>query len=252
MTYEYSDRFFDYIDAGARRSADVLIGAVMTWLDVKSVADFGCGRGVWLAEWKKAGVETVLGVDGDYVERDRLVIDPSNFLSADLTKVVDVPDRFDVAQSLEVGEHLPTEASHSLVKSLVQASDIVVFSAAVVGQGGQHHINEQPLAFWQNLFDAEGYDAYDCLRPTLMADNSVKPWYRFNSIMYVKRDTDRALPEAITQHHIARGEAVKELGDLPWKLRRLLVGMLPVSAVTRIARAKAALSTSQRGTSATS
>ncbi len=68
---------------------------------------------------KKAGVETVLGVDGDYVERDRLVTDPSNFLSADLTKVVESPDRFDVVQSLEVGENLPTEASHSLVKSLV-------------------------------------------------------------------------------------------------------------------------------------
>lgn len=30
MTYEYGDRFFDYVDAAARRSADVLIGAVMT------------------------------------------------------------------------------------------------------------------------------------------------------------------------------------------------------------------------------
>jgi hypothetical protein len=62
--------------------------------------------------------------------------------------------RFDLVQSLEVGEHLPLSAAETLVDSLTTASDRVLFSAAVKGQGGEFHVNEQPLAFWQELFEA--------------------------------------------------------------------------------------------------
>ena len=66
-----------------------------------------------------------------------------------------------------MGEHLPPDASAQLVRSLVEASDRVLFSAAVPGQGGEFHVNERPLAFWQDLFAAHGYVAHDCVRPRL-------------------------------------------------------------------------------------
>ena len=131
MKHVYNDTFFDYIDQSAHSSACSLIAKLYPMLRPKSVIDLGSGRGIWLAEWQNAGVSDVLGVDGDYVDRSRLAVEQGSFLAADLTQPVRTNRRFDLAQSLEVGEHLPNSAAETLVDSLTAASDRVLFSAAV-------------------------------------------------------------------------------------------------------------------------
>ena len=174
MSHVYSQEFFDYIDQGARASAKRLISVAQPWLRPESVVDFGSGRGVWLDEWRKAGVSDVCGLDGDYVDRAHLAIPKECFRAVDLTVPQDLGRRFDLAQSLEVGEHLPETAADTLVDGLVKHADLIIFSAAVKGQGGEFHINEQPLSYWQGKFEDRGYAAFDCLRPKLMGDRSVE------------------------------------------------------------------------------
>lgn len=241
MTHIYSDTFFDYIDRGARRSAQHVLARLGPWLKPASVIDLGSGRGVWLDEWRKTGVSDVLAVDGDYVNRDQLAVPRENFMAADLTAPVFADRRFDLAQSLEVGEHLPTSASMTLVDSLTRASDRVLFSAAVTGQGGEFHVNEQPLSFWQDLFRARGYTAYDCIRPYLAGHRDVEPWYRYNAVLYVNDAGRKDLPEAVTRHEIPDGTSVRNGGDILWKLRRSVVSCLPQVTVTRIAQTRAGL-----------
>ncbi|MEP3440588.1 MAG: class I SAM-dependent methyltransferase [Sulfitobacter sp.] len=247
MTHIYSDTFFDYIDQGARRSAQHMLALLGPLLQPASVIDLGSGRGTWLAEWRNTGVEDVLAVDGDYVNRDQLAISHENFMAADLTAPVFTDRRFDLAQSLEVGEHLPTSASTTLVESLTRASDRVLFSAAVTGQGGEFHVNEQPLSFWQDLFAARGYTAYDCIRPHLSDNAAVEPWYRYNTILYVNEAGRSGLPEEITKHEIPAGVAVKGSGSLLWKLRRAMVSRLPRDTVTRIAQIRAKIIAARAG-----
>ncbi|MCR8827656.1 class I SAM-dependent methyltransferase [Pseudosulfitobacter koreensis] len=239
MTHIYSDTFFDYIDQGARRSAQQLLGLLGPWLAPTSVLDLGSGRGVWLDEWRKTGVADVLAVDGDYVNRDQLAVPREDFMAADLTAPVFTDRRFDLAQSLEVGEHLPTSASETLVDSLTRASDRVLFSAAVTGQGGEFHVNEQPLSFWQDLFAARGYTAYDCIRPHLAKNRDVEPWYRYNAVLYVNEAGRKGLPESVTKHAVPQGAAVQNGGDAIWRLRRAVVSTLPRGTVTRIAQVRA-------------
>lgn len=239
MTHIYSDTFFDYIDTGARMSADAITGLLNGWLRPQSVADLGCGRGVWLNAWQAQGVPSVLGVDGDYVNRSTLAIPAKSFQAADLTEPLRFRRRFDLAQSLEVGEHLPTRASDTLVQSLCDASDRVLFSAAVVGQGGEFHINEQPLAFWQAKFAERGYAAYDCVRPYVKQNTAIEPWYRYNSVLYLNEAGAQNLPSAIQATRLETGEVLREIGDLPWQVRRKLVSRLPRGAVTRIAQWRA-------------
>lgn len=241
MTHIYNDTFFSYIEQGARASAKALTGLVYPWLTPANVLDLGSGRGVWLDEWRKAGVAEVLGVDGDYVDRDKLAIPRDSFMAADLTTPVQTGKCFALAQSLEVGEHLPTSASATLVDSLTRASDRVLFSAAVVGQGGEFHINEQPLTFWQEMFEARGYRAYDCIRPHLANNREVEPWYRYNSVLYVNEAGLAGLPEQVLQHALPEGAQLKNGGDTMWRLRRGIVSHLPQTTVTRIAQARAAL-----------
>ena len=241
MSHIYSNEFYDYIDRGARSSAQALISVVQPWLQSQSVLDLGCGRGVWLNEWQRGGVAQVTGVDGDYVDRSRLAIAEDSFKPADLTRPFDLGRRFDLAQSLEVGEHLPQSASGTLVDSLTRHSDRVLFSAAVTGQGGEYHINEQPLSFWQDLFAQRGYRAFDCVRHRLKEAAGVEPWYRYNTILYVNDAGRAGLPQDVLDREIPAGTAVPLAGSLGWRLRRGLVSMMPRSMVTQIAKARAAV-----------
>lgn len=238
MSHIYSDTFFDYINQSARASAEPLIGYLYPQLRPKSVLDLGSGRGVWLNAWQRKGVETVLGVDGDYVDRKGLAIAEDEFMDADLTQPLNTGRRFDLAQSLEVGEHLPGEAAVTLVGSLTAASDRVLFSAAVRGQGGEFHVNEQPLSYWQALFEARGYRPFDCVRPVLSTNRAVAPWYRYNSILYVNELGRAGLPDAIAQTEVPAGTKVKDGGDMMWQLRKALVSHLPRDTVTWIAQVR--------------
>lgn len=241
MKHIYNDTFFDYIDESAQASAEELIALLYPMLRPSSVTDLGSGRGVWLAEWQRAGAKNVLGFDGDYVDRDNLAVDQGSFEAVDLTRPLTFKKRFDLAQSLEVGEHLPKEAASVLVDSLTAASDRVLFSAAVVGQGGENHINEQPLSFWQDLFAERGYRPYDCLRPSLKSNRKVAPWYRYNSVLYVNDAGRAGLPEVVLKTEVSGNQKVANGGDLMWRLRRGIVSNLPRGSVTKIAQIRAAI-----------
>ncbi len=247
MSHIYSNEFFDYIDHGARQSANSLIRCVQSWITPESVVDVGCGRGVWLSEWAAAGCQDIAGVDGDYVDRERLAISRDAFFGQDLVKPIDLGRRFDLAQSLEVGEHLPPEASASLVQSLTTHADLILFSAAVPGQGGEFHINEQPLSFWQGLFAEHGYAAYDCVRPVVFSDASIEPWYRYNTVLYANDTGAGKLPPEILETKVENG-ALKEVGTFGWNLRKMIVRRLPRSTVTTIAQVRASfIARSHRG-----
>jgi hypothetical protein len=241
MKHVYNDTFFDYINQSAHSSARALVAKLFPMLRPQSVIDLGSGRGVWLAEWQQAGATDVLGVDGDYVDQTRLAVDQKSFLAADLTSPVKTDRRFDLAQSLEVGEHLPLSAAETLVDSLTVASDRVLFSAAVKGQGGEFHVNEQPLAFWQALFEARGYQAYDCLRPHLKNDKTTAPWYRYNSIIYLNEAGRAGLGDDVLQHAVPIGQMVKDGGGIAWRMRKAIVSRLPQNTVTQIAKIRAAV-----------
>lgn len=240
MTHIYNNQFFDYIDGGARASARRMIGLVQSWLNAQSVLDLGCGRGAWLAEWVGAGVTDVTGVDGDYVDRSTLLVPGDAFVPANLTRPIETGRRYDLAQSLEVGEHLPESASATLVDSLTRGSDRIMFSAAVTGQGGEFHVNEKPLSFWQALFAERGYTAFDCIRPHLLHAKEVEPWYRYNTVLYVNAAGRKGLPQEVLSTEIPEGEQLENAGSLAWRMRRGVVSFLPRPAVTRIAQVRAA------------
>ena len=63
-----------------------IISIVQSIMPVQSVVDIGCARGTWLREWQAHGVNDVVGVDGDYVDRARLEISTGCFVVRDLAQ----------------------------------------------------------------------------------------------------------------------------------------------------------------------
>ena len=237
----YSTDFYDYIDAGSRASAAVVARLLLAEMKLNSLLDVGSGHGAWAAEWIKAGVADVVAVDGDYVRRDQLAIPAGKFVAHDLATSLDLGRRFDLVQSLEVAEHLAREQAAGFVANLVRHGDVVLFSAAVPHQGGEHHVNEQPPQYWRELFEVHGYQAFDWLRPRLAGQRQVKPWYRFNSFIYANAAGRQRLSKSILATRVPDDQPLRIGGDLSWALRRTAVRLIPTALVKPIAMAKASL-----------
>jgi SAM-dependent methyltransferase len=194
----YSSAFYDQQKDGSRRSAELVVPLVAELLRPRSVVDVGCGLGTWLAAWQGLGVGDVLGVDGDWVDPARLLIPPENFRRHDLTQPLRLERRFDLAMSLEVAEHLDARHADDFVASLVGLAPAILFSAAIPGQGGTHHVNEQWPDYWRERFARHGYEIVDCLRRRIWSA-PIDYCYAQNSFLYVERgrlEADPALREA--------------------------------------------------------
>ncbi|MBW6469084.1 MAG: class I SAM-dependent methyltransferase [Coriobacteriia bacterium] len=186
----------------------ILLPHVIDRIRPESVVDVGCGIGTFLHVCKDLGVSQVLGVDGEWVDRDLLFghISPHEFRSVDLA--TDMPlelPRHDLAICLEVAEHLDGSCAASLVQSLVAASDCVLFSAAIPGQGGQHHVNEQWPEYWAALFAAHEYVMADVVRPLVWDEPRISYWYRQNCFLAVRSDKQEILKQFPTWSDVSTG-----------------------------------------------
>lgn len=168
------------------RAAEIVVPHLLRMFPVKSVLDVGCGLGTWLAVFRGKGVLDLFGLDGSNVDRSMLQISEMQFKEWDLRKPFDLGRKFDLVLCLEVAEHLPESCSDEFVASLCKHSDRIVFSAAIPGQGGQHHVNEQWVGHWKLRFGQMGYHLVDAIRPLVWNDDKVDIWYRQNMFLYVK------------------------------------------------------------------
>jgi SAM-dependent methyltransferase len=168
------------------KAASEVVPYVLELIGPKSVVDVGCGIGTWLKVFEENGVQDILGIDGDYVDKSLLKIDNQKFIEYDLEKLYNTDRKFDLAISLEVAEHLSFDSANVFVKTVCNLSDTILFSAAIPNQGGQNHINEQEPNYWIEKFESEGYHLFDIVRPIFWENDNVDPWYRQNMLLFTK------------------------------------------------------------------
>jgi SAM-dependent methyltransferase len=188
LNIPYDANFFDNQAGGSLTSAQVVVPIVMNIVRPKSVIDVGCGVGAWLKVFLENGVKSVLGIDGDYLDRGQLLIDPNQFQAQDLNRPHSLGREFDLAVCLEVGEHLPTRVAPAFVDMLTKAAPLVLFSAAIPGQGGTNHINEQWPSFWKTLFKRHDFVRLDPIRRLVCFNRKVDWWYRQNIFLYASQE----------------------------------------------------------------
>ena len=52
----YTKSYYQEIQAGSTSSAKALVPLIKIMIHPQSIADVGCGTGIWLNEWGKSGV----------------------------------------------------------------------------------------------------------------------------------------------------------------------------------------------------
>lgn len=185
--YRYNKKFYEYIEK-TKMDESLIIPLIIQWVMPKSIIDFGCGEGAWLREALRQNNKLeILGIDGDYIDEKRLKIPRENFFAFDLRKRIFLNRKFDLAISTEVAEHLEADFADIFVENVTEASDQILFSAAIPGQGGTHHINEQWQAYWIDKFEKKGYYCDYSIRNYFWDEPKISSWRRQNLLFFSKR-----------------------------------------------------------------
>ncbi len=184
----YTENFFVSIQESSLKSAKEIIPLVIELLHPQSVIDVGCGLGTWLSVFQAYGVEDILGVDGDYIDKEKLQIPPEKFFCFELNKPLQIERKFDLVISLEVAEHLRIDSAELFVESLTKLGKVILFSAAIPFQGGEDHFNEQWQEYWVEHFKQRGYLPIDYIRRKVWQNKNVAFWYAQNTLIFVDFD----------------------------------------------------------------
>ena len=147
----YDEEFYDgYVSPQQESTAPAVAEILIELFRPASVFDVGCGNGIYSRELAARSVQA-FACDGSSHAIRR--VPPSVFcFQHDLKEPLATNRKFDLCICFEVAEHIPKRFSQNLVASCAAIGDTVVFSSAPPGQGGQDHINEQPDAYWDELF----------------------------------------------------------------------------------------------------
>jgi len=179
-------------ERAARRNAPKMADAVLAEFPaIRSIADIGCGGGGFAAEFQKRGLR-VVGCEYGEAGRNRAAkkgVEVHEFdLSKSQTPLPGSP--FDLAISLEVGEHIPAELASAFAGYLTCTSDLIVFTAAQPGQGGHGHINEQPCSYWIEKFAQLNFleDAPACSRISASLRRADAFPYLINNLLVFRRE----------------------------------------------------------------
>ena len=198
-TTAYDKAFFSLVSNESSPSARVVVPLVMELLHPRSVVDVGCGLGAWLRAFLDNGVNVVCGIDGGYVNQADLLIEHNSFIATDLTQPFTIESKYDLAVCIEVAEHLPATHADALIAQLTDAAPAVLFSAAIPGQGGINHVNEQWPEYWRDLFAKHGFMMIDAFRPNIRSNPQVAYYIRQNLALFLNHDAALDSCGALTQ-----------------------------------------------------
>jgi len=187
---KYSSDFFRFHRNYSYDSAQVIVPLLLKNYDIDSVIDIGCGNGAWLKVFQENGIKQIYGYDYSDLPVDEYFVEKSKLITGiDFSKKeVKVKERSDLVVCLELVEHLPKKNSKSFIRMLTECANVVLFSAAIPGQTGENHINEQLPGYWRSIFNSLGYIEIDFIKQLIWKNTRVAWWYRQNITLYVNKN----------------------------------------------------------------
>lgn len=131
---------------------------------IRSMLDVGCGPGGMLDLATKRKI-IAIGIDGDPA------MERSNVMIHDYTQApLFMASRSDLIWCVEFVEHIEARYIPHFLATF-RAGRVLFLTHALPGQGGHHHVNEQPAEYWIKLLEAERWQL----------DQEATDWVRANA-----------------------------------------------------------------------
>lgn len=133
-----------HLDEGA---LNFILGAT----GAKSMVDVGCGPGGMVELALKKGMKAV-GIDGDFSLHRNIPFHLHDFSMG----YVNLGEVYDLCWCVEFVEHVEERFMDNYFK-VFQQCRFVMMTHAFPGQGGHHHVNEQPTKYWIDKMTEAGF-----------------------------------------------------------------------------------------------
>lgn len=157
----------------------------------KQLIDFGCGMGDYLKKLHSDGFTNLYGFEGEVRDGS-----PDFVQSWDLTNPMENYNNYDILKKnayntmcLEVGEHIPKQYESIFLNNITTlTTNKIILSWAIIGQGGDGHVNcmnngEVILKMNELGFD---YLEDDSINARNSVSIAIAPWFS-NTIMIFQR-----------------------------------------------------------------
>jgi hypothetical protein len=188
----YTPNFYEEVASRADVASQICANLLKETLLIETLIDVGSGTGIWtrnflltidqLKELTSIDLPTTRRI---YLEDSSLDLSKIRIIEQDLVANPYLPEEiFDLTICVEVLEHLVEDAGIKLIEEFGKKTKFLLFSAAVPGQGGTHHINEQKYAYWYEKLKNSGFVPLDIMRPSLNKPE-VPSYYRHNIVLWV-------------------------------------------------------------------
>lgn len=159
----YRESFFSRRKSLAWR-VPIFCDAVLAVIPTRDIVDAGCANGDLVEGFNKRKVPAI-GLEGSPNAVPHM--ETKHFLIRDLREPLKLPLKFGLCTCLEVAEHIEPEFAEVLISNLTSLSDQTLISAAPPGQKGHHHVNCQPIEYWDDIFHKFGYKRVPKVREEL-------------------------------------------------------------------------------------
>jgi SAM-dependent methyltransferase len=153
---------------------------------INSVLDVGCGEGHSVNYFRKLGTISH-GIDGsmDNVKRAVTPIQWHRFEMGPLVYPVDL------VWCSEVAEHVPEQFVDSFLSTLCNGN-VVAMTAALPGQGGYGHVNEQNPDYWIDHMQDHHFtfseSATNACREVSIELDGVNCWFNRTGLVFFRND----------------------------------------------------------------
>lgn len=142
-----------------------LCGGIISYFGIpSSIADLGCGSGLYCKFFKTIGCKIVTGFEGTVGVKELGIYD--DIVTIDLTvPLVDLP--YSLVLCLEVGEHIPMEFEQVFLDNVRRfvGSNLVISWARPGQRSASGHVNCRPLEYIKDqlirrelLYNSKGTD----------------------------------------------------------------------------------------------
>lgn len=151
-----------------------------------SILDVGCGVGGWSLAYKERGISNITMLDHPSNKKEHLLFQENNFHTIDFETAIPPVYPAELVICLEVLEHIHAHRCDAVIEYLTKCADTILFSAAIPGQHGYKHVNENYPPYWKAAFEKYGFTQYDIVRPLILFNQEIEYFIRQNIFLYVK------------------------------------------------------------------
>lgn len=166
---------------------DTYAPQVWDWMidnNIKSVIDIGCGEGHSTKYFYDHNID-ILGIEGSSQAiqhspiKDKIICHDYTLGPIQLSK------RYDAVWSCEFVEHIDARFIENFLNTFDYANHIFM-THATPGQGGYHHVNEQPSSYWIEKISARNYSVDMELSLELRQKTSAR-WVKKSLLVFHKK-----------------------------------------------------------------